>query len=225
MVRVALFLLLMLLSAGTSHAVVTVDFSGVITRFEFDGPGIPLGPVFEATFPVGSMFSGSFTYDETVQGSEGFFVNSGVFPDGTLSAFSVTTSSGYTASIAESSGLRVFDDVMDTLFFESSATGPAVGGLLLDFIGMDLVGSFLPNATTLPPSLDLSQISDGEIVLDFPDPVTFGLGAAVFGTITELTTVPEPTTSVLLFTGTGGLIGLTAFRRRTEVARRRGVSR
>ena len=207
---VAVAMALGFVAAPAGAAPVTFDFQGTVTLV---GPSSPAE--FAALLPVGSVLTGSYTFDSTSPdlALPGF---------GTYAGSSLSLNVGTLSAVSDGSSLRIhadpgfFGQTFDVYTVETSLVPQAFGGLTLSFFTfiLQLPNGTLPNELLplLPPPLP-QPASTLFAVLD-----TGGPGRGIFGAITSLTlhettAVPEPAPLLLLLAALPAIAVVKAARR------------
>jgi hypothetical protein len=202
-------LIVSLSAFGASASTITYNFAGTLTS-SF------------GTLNSGDPFSGSYRIDSSVAAAGGSTSSFSVFND--LLSVSLTVGS-FSATIGPGSGLPELqqDNVAGADRYGLVGRNPVgssqIGGLDISSIGFrldDTTGTAISDALILLTNPTLSSFTSNTFLLFFGVPNDGGF-AVVTGTLSSLSTVPEPATLVLLGLGLAGLgLARLGFSRRKQ---------
>jgi hypothetical protein len=197
---------LMSIGAIVTLSTATFDSSAAILTYNFAGT---LTSTF-GSLSSGSAFSGSYSLDSSVAARAGSTSSFGYFDDLLSVAFS---DGGFSATIGPGSGLSEIqqDNVPGADRYALIGRNPVgssmIGGLNISAISFrldDTTGTAIANASVLLTNPALSNFTGQSLLLFFGDPTTPNF-QVVTGTLSRLSTVPEPATLALLGVGLAGL--------------------
>jgi hypothetical protein len=201
-------LMLSLSASGASASIITYNFAGTLTS-SF------------GTLNSGDPFSGSYTIDSSVA-PRGSSTSSFSFFDDLLSA--TLTVGSFSATIGPGSGLPELqqDNVAGADRYGLVGRNPVgssqIGGLDISSIGFrldDTTGTAISDAIILLTNPTLSSFTSNTFLLFFSGPT--GQFEVVTGTLSSLSTAPEPATLALLCLGLAGLgLARLGFSRRKQ---------
>ena len=193
---------------------VSTSADAQLVKFKFTGEVDDVGAGLSSEFTVGDTLSGTYTTDLSTLDSNGSPTEGSY--DNPFTQLDVTFSSGYAVSLNTSSGLKdtmiVNDDPLDIYSVLASVNGPAVSTNTPARFTINLLAGSGPSSfitsdalPAIAPDLSLADFRDGTLSFgsNFDPRVSFQ--------VTSLTTIPEPST--LLLVGMGA-IGLAWMRRR-----------
>jgi hypothetical protein len=205
-------------NVGSSHAaLINYNFTGTANT-------IVTGTPFAGTFSFGQSVSGSFVIDTSVPDSSGDPI-AGDFL-GAVTSLNVTIG-GYNAS-ATGGDAYTFMDFFDTVFvggfinagqFDGSAavSGPAIGGLALGGIGLQLTdstGTALAS-DALPSPITLLDFDSSFGFLDFYDPQDLQAEIVSFGfSLDSIETASQLSATGSLSLLSLGILSVVVLRRR-----------
>ncbi len=203
-----------LLTAGPAAASpITVAFSGTIDAVE-DLPSVSDGSLFS-----GASFSGSINWDDAGATDDN--------PSPTYGGYTILSPSGSMSvsagsyTLSSSSGLYVYIvdqppgslDLFNPGAINPGVTGPVTAVSTVLYLALeDSFGTALASDALAGIPLGLAAWSSAKMTLEvYTDPYGGSDRFAAWGTITELTVIPEPGTAILLG---GAVLGMSAYVRR-----------
>jgi hypothetical protein len=191
-------------------ATITVNFSGVVGS---------VSPGLAGSFAIGDVLTGSYTFEATTPPRPTSDATFAVYDAVTDVSFTLGTYSAATAGPAPNGEIQVDNDPPSPFVdrygllsrVSDGLVGPAASGQPLGAFGFrldDNTNTVFSTALTLPTSVELSDFSSSAFFVFFGNEL-------VDGTLTSISSVPEPSTLGLT------ALGLAAMARR----RQRGVTR
>ncbi len=214
-VRLAVATAVLIVSGSWNQArsaLLTVDFVGTVTAVDAGLAG---------TFSVGQTLVGSYVFESTTAPNGGSNSTFAVYDAFQSLSFSI---GGYSASSAAAAEIQVDNnpgggdhDRYGVISRASQGlTGPAVNGNALNFFGFrldDSTDTVFSNALILPTNVSHpgGGFDSGTFFVFFGD---ISSPQVVSGTITSVTTTPEPATLSLFGFGVVGLLGYVGARRK-----------
>lgn len=192
-----------------------------LITFSFAGTVDSVDPALAGTFSTGQTLTGTYTFQSTTPARAGSNSTFAVFDALThlnfaLGSYAATSSGAPEIQVDNNPPLPDHDRYAVLSRASDGLTGPAVAGMNLDSFGFrldDSTDTVFSDALILPTSLNLSDFDNRRFFIFFTDGTSPSI---VSGTITALSSVPEP--SSLALAGIGGLSGLGLWwrsRRRT----------
>lgn len=210
------FILLVLLSlviTGKAEAVpVSFNFSGYIDTVNIYDTNSLVGSTVNTISPWASTFSGAFSYDTSTSASVSG-PNFAFYPAG---SFSILVDGTYSFAGNAPEAFVLNDDPFDRLGLQELIS--LTSTVLADYMFLALTDSTnsVFSSTALPGSINLADFPHYKGIIISNDSLA-GLGNTpdsyqIFGTITSVTAVPEPSTFFLLGLGLVGLLVLLGTR-------------
>jgi PEP-CTERM motif len=188
----------------------------------FAGTTDSVDPALGGAFSAGQTLTGTYTFESTTAARAGSDSTSAAFDALTNLTF---TLGSYTATSTGAPEIQVDNDPPlpdhDRYAVVSRAsdglTGASVAGLALDtflFRLDDSTNTVFSDALVLPTNLNLSSFDNSRFFIFFTDGTSPSI---ISGTFTSLSSVPEPSSMIMVGVGALGLAGYRLRRRAARV--------